>query len=252
MTYFLKKKFIFLFLVLMVAAFGVEGVSANSDQIKALREELEKSPHRSVALRELSILEAQEGKWGLARGYLTAAIQSNPLDTKSWQIWSYLKQESPIRSTFWSYNSWQTLYQNFTMWVEFWTLTFIFLILLIISLIVWIKWYGRYRRARKIEAPFEFNLVKLGANILFIILVGLIWINKLSFEYSDRAIVVQETGLKTMYGENSPDLAQMLPGMESRVLKSIEGWLFVMLLDGRVGWIKSESAYIVPSVLGLL
>lgn len=238
-----------LMLFISFTSFGAESdQNMNLELKEALIKDLKSSSLRANALRELAILEAGNENWGLAKGYLTESIQRNPFDLKSWRAWSFLKEHSPIRGTFWTHSSWQTLHQNFVMWIEFWLLTAAFLLILFFNIFTGIRFYARYQRAKKTEAPFDINIFTLTIGPALTVFIGLIWLNKLSFEGTSRVVLKESASLKTFYGDEAPTLAQLLPGMEAKVDFAREGWLFVRLSDGRVGWVSEKSIYAIPPV----
>jgi hypothetical protein len=215
----------------------------------ALLKEIQEGSKDSAAFRELAILEAREHNFGLAKGYILSALQKNPWDFKAWEVFNYLKYESPIGSSFLEHSTWQAIYGAIGMRVEFWVLTTVTLIIVFVTLASLVRHLAQYRRAKKTGAPFEFNIITWASISVIVISVSFIWLNKLTIEAATRGVVVETTSLKTYQGEESPELAQVLPGSDFRVLKQSENWLFVQLQDDRVGWILSSKTYLIPSLM---
>jgi len=245
------KQFLTLSLITIFPLFlRAEPESQAALDIKAtLLREIKEGSGTSAAFRELAILEASEQNFGLAKGYILSALQKNPWDFKTWQVYQYLKFESPIRSSFREHSTWQALYTAVGMRIEFWVLTTIVLATVFVTLAILIRQMAQYRRAKTTGASFEFKVMTMISIGVFAIFVSLIWINKLTVEGITRGVVVETSSLKTFKDEGAPEVTQVLPGSDFKVLDKFQKWLFIQLPDDQVGWILESKTYLIPSLM---
>lgn len=241
---------IFLFFFTSYSEVTLSQEPSNPDQeLKAqLLEQIERANASNHTFRELAIIEAKAENFGLSKGYLLTALQLDPWDLKSWKTLRYLKEVSSIGSSFEDHSSWQVLYRAISMRIEFWRLTILTLFLFFWFSIHSVRIYGRYRRAKKTETPFTFRIFWYTTFGVLVLSSLVLWINKVSFEGNNRIVVQERTSLKTFYGPDSPEFGQAEVGTEAIVTEKTEGWIFIRLLDGRVGWIQSDKAFRLQSV----
>jgi hypothetical protein len=232
----------------------LEGVTGNiesiSDNVETVTESVT-GKESAVTWREKAIVQAQKQNWGLSKGFLLTSLRLNPWDFKSWDLWFYLKEQTPIKNTFWSHTSWQSLYEHVGMKIDFWFLTWVMLLLLFFGAVFGVRIVIRYHIAKKTETSFERSFSKGLLWLLLGLIIFVIWINKVTFDCFSQWVVVQDSMLKTFSSQDSADIEKVLLGVEALSLQEQENWVLVKTFGGQVGWLPRESLYKIPSILTL-
>jgi len=109
----------------------------------------------------------------------------------------------------------------------------IFMVLFLVMGFYWLAFFQKWPGMRRMIV-----FMGLGSILIF---HGWVLANKLEKESSD-AVIIQETESKYEPNERGTVYFQLPEGSKVTILKESESWLKVKRIDGKIGWIKSETA----------
>ncbi|MCS6837441.1 MAG: hypothetical protein NZ480_01220 [Bdellovibrionaceae bacterium] len=203
-------------------------------------------------LLDLAIVEAYRKNWSYSKAFLIWSVEEFPWSRSARQLWSYLKQESPIKKTF-TYHTWQEwLYYEAWIWVPNWLFYFLNSLVFFGFARNVINWIKQYRIAKVTKTSWTVPYVSVIGGI--VLLTALTWISFQKIYYQviqESGVLVEDTALKSANDEGSPALAMLPSGTIVTIVRQQTGWLLVSKGDSFLGWVP-ESRVLSRKILANL